>query len=80
MVLKNLAERKVVDVPTAAMGIWEWGTRLGKVERKNEKDMRASKGRKLRYHEHEKIQNLMAPVQVGTWHENQIEYTLPIDS
>jgi protein AATF/BFR2 len=80
MLLKDLVERKVVDVPTTAMGTGDWGTRQGKVGRKNEKDTRASKGRKLRYHEHEKIQNFMAPLQVGTWHEDQIEYPLTIDS
>jgi protein AATF/BFR2 len=64
--LKDLVERKALDVP---METW---TRPTKVK-KNKKDTRASKGRKLRYHEHEKIQNFMAPMADGTWHEEQIE-------
>jgi len=45
-----------------------------KAGKKNQgKDMRGSKGRKLRYHEHEKIQNFMAPVGARMWHEEQIE-------
>jgi protein AATF/BFR2 len=63
--LKDLVDRKVVDVPI------EGGRQIKK---KNVKDTRGSKGRKLRYHEHEKIQNFMAPVSSGTWHEDQIEY------
>ena len=65
--LKDLVERKSLDIQVES-----WN-RQSKVK-KNVKDTRASKGRKLRYHEHEKIQNFMAPVAAGTWHENQIEY------
>ncbi|EAU90182.2 hypothetical protein CC1G_05720 [Coprinopsis cinerea okayama7 len=37
-------------------------------------DTKASKGRKIRYHVHEKIQNFMVPVPVvGGWHEEQID-------
>lgn len=38
-------------------------------------DTRASKGRKLRYEVHEKLQNFMAPTLVvkGGWHEEQID-------
>ena len=72
--LKDLVERRQIDIP---VGVGEW-TKQGKGTAKNGvKDTRASKGRKLRYHEHEKIQNFMAPVQVGTWHEDQIEYHHP---
>lgn len=34
---------------------------------------RASKGRRLRFEVHEKLQNLMTPVETGTWHEEMIE-------
>lgn len=64
--LKDLVERKSLNIP---MDSWN---RHSKVK-KNVKDTRASKGRKLRYHEHEKIQNFMAPAAAGTWHEDQIE-------
>lgn len=36
-------------------------------------DTRASKGRKLRYEPHEKLQNFMVPVATGTWHEEMID-------
>jgi protein AATF/BFR2 len=64
--LKDLVERKQVDITMGG----EWKPKKVKVE----KDARASKGRKLRFHEHEKILNFMAPALVGTWHEDQIEY------
>jgi protein AATF/BFR2 len=64
--LKDLVERKALDIP---VDTWNRQTKV----KKNVKDTRASKGRKLRYHEHEKIQNFMAPIQAGTWHDEQIE-------
>jgi len=64
--LKDLVERKALDIP---VDTWTRQTKA----KKNVKDTRASKGRKLRYHEHEKIQNFMAPLSAGTWHEEQIE-------
>ncbi|KAH7880225.1 apoptosis-antagonizing transcription factor [Lentinula edodes] len=40
---------------------------------KKKVDTKASKGRKLQYDVHEKLQNFMAPIHVkGTWHEEQI--------
>ena len=38
-------------------------------------DTKASKGRKLRYEVHAKLQNFMVPVPVagGDWHEEQID-------
>ncbi|KAJ7132107.1 apoptosis-antagonizing transcription factor [Mycena epipterygia] len=41
---------------------------------KKKVDTKASKGRKLRYEVHEKLQNFMVPVPVpGMWHEEQID-------
>jgi protein AATF/BFR2 len=64
--LKDYVERKSLDIPVES---WNRQPKI----KKNVKDTRASKGRKLRYHEHEKIQNFMTPVPAGTWHEDQIE-------
>lgn len=64
--LKDLVERKALDIPVET---WSRQTKV----KKNTKDTRASKGRKLRYHEHEKIQNFMAPMAAGAWHEEQTE-------
>jgi protein AATF/BFR2 len=66
--LEELVARKALELPVET---WNRQETKGK---KQGKDTRGSKGRKLRYHEHEKIQNFMAPVAAGTWHEEQIEY------
>ena len=36
-------------------------------------DPHASKGRRIKYTIHEKMQNFMAPVPAGTWHEEQMD-------
>ena len=36
-------------------------------------DVKASKGRKLRYHVHEKLQNFMAPIPMLTWEKEQTD-------
>jgi protein AATF/BFR2 len=36
-------------------------------------DPKASKGRKLRYHVHEKLQNFMAPIPTLTWEKEQTD-------
>lgn len=46
--------------------------RANKVMKKNV-DTKASKGRRLRYTVHEKLQNFMAPRDVGTWGERQAD-------
>ncbi|KAK6354853.1 rRNA-processing protein bfr2 [Orbilia brochopaga] len=42
-------------------------------KKKNNVDTKASKGRKLRYHVHEKLQNFMMPDDSLEWHEQQID-------
>ncbi|KZT27772.1 TRAUB-domain-containing protein [Neolentinus lepideus HHB14362 ss-1] len=42
-------------------------------QRKKAVDTKASKGRKLRFEVHEKLQNFMVPVPKGGWHEEQID-------
>jgi protein AATF/BFR2 len=66
--LEDLVERKAVDLPVET-----WSKQGGSKGTKNFKDTKASKGRKVRYHEHEKIQNFMAPMEAGSWHDEQIE-------
>lgn len=36
-------------------------------------DTKASKGRKLRYHVHDKLQNFMAPVPVLRWERRRVD-------
>ena len=58
-------------------GDQEWIRRqkARKAKRKKTVDTRASKGRKLRYQVHEKLQNFMVPIptQRGAWHDEQID-------
>lgn len=58
-------------------GEQEWVRRqkARKAKRKKTVDTKASKGRKLRYEVHEKLQNFMVPIPVsrGAWHEEQID-------
>ena len=54
---------------------WIQRQKASKVKRKKTVDAKASKGRKLRYQVHEKLQNFMVPVTVakGVWHDEQID-------
>ncbi|KAI8996353.1 apoptosis-antagonizing transcription factor [Trametes punicea] len=54
---------------------WQIQQRERKAKRKKTVDTKASKGRKLRYDVHPKLQNFMVPVPVvvGEWHEEQID-------
>ncbi|KIY52876.1 TRAUB-domain-containing protein, partial [Fistulina hepatica ATCC 64428] len=68
--------RAVIDARGSgdAEGDQDW--RIAQKQRKTKKkvDTKASKGRKVRYQVHEKIQNFMVPVPiVGGWHEEQID-------
>ena len=47
-----------------------------KAQRKKNKklvDTRASKGRKIRFDAHEKLENFMAPIPLGDWHDEMSE-------
>ncbi|KAG8707203.1 rRNA-processing protein bfr2 [Ceratobasidium sp. 395] len=65
--------RHVIDSRTGADGAEDWTTRQRLKKAKKVVDTKASKGRKLRYEVHEKLQNFMVPVPTGTWHEEQID-------
>ncbi|KAG9096313.1 rRNA-processing protein bfr2 [Ceratobasidium sp. UAMH 11750] len=65
--------RDVIDSRTGADGAEDWTTRQRLKKAKKVVDTKASKGRKLRYEVHEKLQNFMVPVPTGTWHEEQID-------
>lgn len=54
---------------------WIRRQKANKVKRKKTVDVKASKGRKLRYEVHEKLQNFMVPITAttGTWHDEQID-------
>ncbi|KAG8705860.1 rRNA-processing protein bfr2 [Ceratobasidium sp. 395] len=65
--------RDVIDSRTGADGAEDWTARQRLKKTKKVVDTKASKGRKLRYEVHEKLQNFMVPVPTGTWHEEQID-------
>ncbi|KAF8884990.1 apoptosis-antagonizing transcription factor [Infundibulicybe gibba] len=67
--------RDVIDAKgNGAGGADDWMA-VQKTKKANKKvDTKASKGRKLRYEVHEKLQNFMVPVPiVGGWHDEQID-------
>jgi hypothetical protein len=54
---------------------WVQRQKARKMKKKKTVDTKASKGRKLRYQIHEKLQNFMVPISIscGGWHEDQID-------
>jgi len=68
--LKALVDQRMVD--SSAGGAVQWTAAMRDAKKKKKVDTKASKGRKLRYHVHEKLQNFMAPEPNNSWHETQI--------
>ncbi|KAG5513637.1 hypothetical protein PMAC_000675 [Pneumocystis sp. 'macacae'] len=69
--LLDLIDRRMVDSGNTR-GI-RWSI-LKQKKQKNNIDTKASKGRRLRYHVHDKLQNFMAPNSISLWNDEQIEY------
>lgn len=69
--------RDVIKARTGDTGEQDWMAqqRERKARKKLKIDTKASKGRKLRYEAHPKLQNFMVPVPVthGGWHDEQID-------
>ncbi|KAJ6581217.1 apoptosis-antagonizing transcription factor [Mycena capillaripes] len=66
--------RDIIDSRGNGTGADDWISVQKQKKAKKKVDTKASKGRKLRYEVHEKLQNFMVPVPVpGTWHEEQID-------
>ncbi|KAF8075074.1 apoptosis-antagonizing transcription factor [Lyophyllum atratum] len=66
--------RDIIDTRGNAAGADDWMTAQKQKKAKKKVDTKASKGRKLRYETHEKLQNFMMPVPAnGGWHEEQID-------
>ncbi|KAI9027225.1 apoptosis antagonizing transcription factor-domain-containing protein [Phycomyces nitens] len=73
--LRELIESRMIDTEDPiAMGM-RWAARKqADIKKKNKVvDHKASKGRKLRFNVHEKLQNFMAPIPAGTWHEEMTD-------
>ncbi|PIA15908.1 TRAUB-domain-containing protein [Coemansia reversa NRRL 1564] len=72
--LRELIESRMVDSndPMGGLGV-RWAAVSQRSDTKKRKvDTKASKGRKVRYHVLEKLQNFMPPVPAGTWHEDMV--------
>ncbi|KAF8801308.1 TRAUB-domain-containing protein [Phlegmacium glaucopus] len=66
--------RDIIDARGNSNGGEDWMISQKQKKAKKKVDTKASKGRKLRYEVHEKLQNFMVPVPVpGAWHEEQID-------
>ncbi|GAA5960784.1 hypothetical protein JCM3765_000815 [Sporobolomyces pararoseus] len=70
--LREVVESRMLDLDDATMNSLRLASARGKKVKK-QVDTRASKGRKIRYHVHEKIQNFMIPIEAATWHDEQID-------
>ena len=76
VMLKELLEQRSADAASStqvdfAAQQWQAARQAGKV--KKQVDTKASKGRKMKYTVHEKLQNFMAPEDRGTWGERQVD-------
>ena len=72
LLLKELLEQKSADSVAASNIDLNFSLRKEAKTRKNV-DTKASKGRKLRYTVHEKLQNFMAPEDRSSWSERQAD-------
>ncbi|KAJ3112231.1 hypothetical protein HDU96_004768 [Phlyctochytrium bullatum] len=73
--LKELIESRMGDTDDPVILGMKFAE-LKKLQTKKKKkvvDLRATKGRKLRFNTHEKILNFMAPEPRGSWHEEKVE-------
>ncbi|TPX67238.1 hypothetical protein SpCBS45565_g03944 [Spizellomyces sp. 'palustris'] len=74
--LKELIETRMADTDDPVllgMKFAQLKQMQQKQKKKKKVDTKASKGRKVRYHVHEKLQNFMAPEPKGTWHEEMVD-------
>ncbi|KAK4126903.1 TRAUB-domain-containing protein [Parathielavia appendiculata] len=74
LLLKELVDQRSTDTgaPGEAVATVRWAA-LKETKTRKQVDRRASKGRKLRYTVHEKLQNFMAPEDRRTWEEHAID-------
>ncbi|KAJ1956384.1 rRNA-processing protein bfr2, partial [Linderina pennispora] len=72
--LRELIESRMVDSndPTASLGVQWAAVKQQSKSKKRNVDTKASKGRKVRYHVIEKLQNFMPPIPAGSWHEDMV--------
>ncbi|KAI9275507.1 apoptosis antagonizing transcription factor-domain-containing protein [Phascolomyces articulosus] len=73
--LRELIEARMVDTDDPIAQGMRWAAKKAAESKKKKRavDRKASKGRKLRFDIHEKLQNFMAPIPAGTWHDEMTE-------
>ncbi|CAG8516745.1 3568_t:CDS:2, partial [Paraglomus occultum] len=71
--LRELIDSRMVDTDDQSSLGLRWAALKQTKQKKKQVDTKASKGRRLRYHVHEKLQNFMVPIPAGTWHEEMID-------
>ncbi|KAL9084891.1 MAG: hypothetical protein Q9165_007844 [Trypethelium subeluteriae] len=71
LLLKSLLEQTSADIDTSALAIPNQWQLARQAKTKKVVDTKASKGRKMRYTVHEKLQNFMAPEDRGSWGDRQ---------
>lgn len=69
--LKALVDQRMVDSSAGGVLAVRWTAAMRDAKKKKKVDTKASKGRKLRYHVHEKLQNFMAPEPNNRWQDSQ---------
>ncbi|KAJ2784681.1 rRNA-processing protein bfr2 [Coemansia javaensis] len=72
--LRELIESRMVDSndPMGSLGVrWAAVSQRSGAKRRTV-DTKASKGRRIRYHVMEKLQNFMPPIPAGSWHEDMV--------
>ena len=71
LLLKSLLEQTSADIDTSALSIPNQWQLARQAKTKKVVDTKASKGRKMRYTVHEKLQNFMAPEDKSLWGDRQ---------
>ncbi|KDE02836.1 hypothetical protein MVLG_06627 [Microbotryum lychnidis-dioicae p1A1 Lamole] len=70
--LRDVIESRMLDLDDPTLESLRQATARSKKQKKVV-DTRASKGRKIRYHVHDKLQNFMVPIEAGGWHEEKVD-------
>jgi protein AATF/BFR2 len=79
LLLKELVDQRMMDSSCTSAPLGDGGrpvaqwTAVKEAKTKKNVDTKASKGRKMRYTVHEKLQNFMAPEDRGSWEQDAID-------
>lgn len=71
--LKDLVDKRMVDSIDEAAQQARWAVVANAKKKRKTYDVKASKGRKIRYEVHEKLQNFMSPQPFVQWPDRQVE-------